>query len=237
MSDKELLEEIESLRGLMIAVATGGPRIDDVRAEYQRRRESIAAGLKERDLKDPNSYDDLWKWYGKWHSGDLPSYQSRRFHIADLYQPLVSRLRESPTMTAGVVFEETGWMRVDRAMGEIRQRLEKARTEEQFQAVGLLCREIMISLAQSVYDPGRHIGDDAIQPSKTDANRMLEAFLNVELAGGSNEAARKHARSALALANELQHRRSADFRSAALCSEATSSVINLVAIISGRRDP
>jgi hypothetical protein len=237
MGDQELIREIEGVIDLMISVATGGPRIDDVRVEYQRRRERIAAGLGERSLIDPNPYDDLWKWYGKWHSGDLPSYQSRRLYLADIYQPLLGRLRETPRMPAAVVFEDTGWTRVDRAIGEIRRRLEEAQTEEQFQTIGLLCREIMISLAQSVYDSTRHVSDDGIPPSATDTKCMLEAYLSVELGGRTNETARRHARSALDLANELQHRRTADFRSAALCSEATSSVINLIAIISGRRDP
>jgi hypothetical protein len=35
----------------------------------------------------------------------------------------------------------------------------------------------------------------------------------------------------------LQHKRTADFRHAALCAEATAAVINLVAIVSGQRDP
>jgi hypothetical protein len=65
---------------------------------------------------------------------------------------------------------------------------------------------------------------------------MLEAYVSGELAGGANERVRRHARAALDLANELQHRRTADYKLAALCAEATTSVINLIAIISGRRD-
>ena len=66
---------------------------------------------------------------------------------------------------------------------------------------------------------------------------MLEAYLDKELAGGANKIARQHARAALDLANELQHRRTAIFRQAALCAEATASVVNLIAIVSGQRDP
>ena len=44
--------------------------------------------------------------------------------------------------------EPTGWTRVDRNVTEVRKRLETATMEEQFQAVGLLCRETLISLAQ-----------------------------------------------------------------------------------------
>lgn len=64
----------------------------------------------------------------------------------------------------------------------------------------------------------------------------LDAYIVVELEGGANEGARHHAKSALALANDLQHHRTATFRQAAICTEATTSVVNSVAILSGRRD-
>lgn len=132
--------------------------------------------------------------------------------------------------------EPTGWARVDRGLNELRLRLEQGETEEQFQAVGLLCRETLISLAQVVYDRDRHPPTDDVEPSDTDANRMLSAYVALELAGGANERIRKHAKAALDLAVELQHRRTADYRVAALCAEATASVVNLIAIVSGRRD-
>jgi hypothetical protein len=40
---------------------------------------------------------------------------------------------------------------------------------------------------------------------------------------------------AVALSLALQHKRTADFRMAALCSEGTLSVVNMLAIIAGRR--
>lgn len=235
---EDLIREIDAQRSLMIAVATGGPRIQTVNTQYQDRRERLAAMLTDLDIRDPNPFGDLWAWYGKWSSGDLPSYQSRRQFISDLYGPLVDRLkRGTPTQVSGIFKEPTGWAKVDRTLSEIRQRLERASTEEQFQAVGLLCREGLISLAQAVFDPRRHKVLDDVGISKTDAKRMLEAYLAAELTGGENKAARQHARAALDLANELQHKRTATFRHAALCAEATAAVINLIAIMSGQRDP
>jgi hypothetical protein len=133
--------------------------------------------------------------------------------------------------------QPTGWQRVDRAVGEARDRLASARNEEQFQAVGLLCREILISLAQAVHVPIRHPPLDSREPSNTDAKRMLEAYIAVEIAGGANEEVRRHAHSALSLANALQHRRTATFRETAMCVEAITSIINVIAIVAGRRDP
>ena len=134
------------------------------------------------------------------------------------------------------VFEEpTGWQKVDRQIQEVRLRLDTAESEEQFQAVGLLCREVLISAAQEVYDPIRHPSRDSIVPSDTDAGRMLEAFFDIELKGSGTTEARTHAKAALRLALALQHKRTADFRMAALCAEATSSVVNILAVLDGRR--
>jgi hypothetical protein len=135
-----------------------------------------------------------------------------------------------------VVFEEpTGWQKVDRQLQEMRLRLDSAKAEEQFQGVGLLCREVLISVAQEVYDPARHPIVDDKAPSDTDAKRMLEAIFEVELKGSSNEEARAHAKAAVRLALALQHKRLADFRTAALCAEGTWSVVNMLAILAGRR--
>lgn len=131
--------------------------------------------------------------------------------------------------------EPTGWEKVDRQLIEMRVRLDAAQTEEQFQAVGLLSREAMISGAQAVFDTSRHPVLDGLLTSDTDAKRMLEAIFAAELSGSANEEARTHARAAVKLALAPQHKRTADFRTAALCAEGTTSVINMLAIVAGWR--
>lgn len=64
------------------------------------------------------------------------------------------------------IFEEpTGWQKVDRQFQEVRLRLDTAVSEEQCQAVGLFCREVLISGAQTVYDSARHPSLDGVAPS------------------------------------------------------------------------
>lgn len=134
------------------------------------------------------------------------------------------------------IFEEpTGWQKVDRQVEEVRWRLDAADAEEQYQAVGLLCREALISVAQEVYDPTLHPSVDGIAPSPTDAKRMLEAVFEINLQGAESKEARAHARAAVNLSVALQHKRTADFRMAALCAEGTLSVVNMLAILTGRR--
>lgn len=136
---------------------------------------------------------------------------------------------------AAVFQEPTGWQKVDRQAQEARMRLDSAQNEEQYQTVGLLCREVLITVSQEVFDPQRHPAEGGKELSSTDAKGMLQAIFAAELPGGSNTEARAHARAAMNLALALQHKRTADFRMAALCMEATFSVVNLVAIIAGRR--
>lgn len=237
MTDNELIKEVESQRGLMVAVATGGPRIDEMNQPYIDRRDRIGAELRSKGISDPNPHGDLWAWYGRWSAGDLPSYASRRSHLSEMYQPLIDQIRAGESSARSTLFEEpTGWARVDRGIYEIRRQLEGATAEEQFQAIGLLCRETLISMAQVVFDPQQHNTEDGVQPSKTDFKRMLDAYISTELSGGSNEGVRRHAKASFTLANDLQHHRTANFMQAALCAEATTSVVNLIAIISGLRD-
>ena len=71
----------------------------------------------------------------------------------------------------------TGWAPVSRAVTQTRMRPETANTEEQFQAVGMLCRETLISPAHAVYDAKIHGTLDEVQASSTDAMRMREEYI------------------------------------------------------------
>jgi hypothetical protein len=114
---------------------------------------------------------------------------------------------------------------------QVAKQLRTGTNEEDFQAIGLYCREILISAAQAVYDPGKHRSVDGVVPSSTDAKRQLEAFIASEIPGSSNEAIRTHVRSALTLANDLQHRRTANYLQAALCIEAVTAAVNTISLV------
>jgi len=235
--DRNLIATLDRLKNTLVSVATGGPPIKDVNSTYREDYLEADSALRKKGISNPIPFTDLWAWHGRWSGGDLPNYRSRREFIAAIFNPLFARLRSQSEPIPITQVEQTGWARVDRAVTEIRHSLGTAKTEEQFQTVGLLCREVLISLAQAVHDPSKHPPLDGVAPSQTDAKRLLEAYIAVELAGSSHEAARKHARAAFDLAVDLQHRRTATFRQAMLCAEATASVVNVIAITSGHRDP
>jgi hypothetical protein len=141
--------------------------------------------------------------------------------------------RRRETMSAAPM--QTGWDKVDRHIKAAQKRLENATLEEEFQQVGLLCREALISVAQTIFDPERHHTLDGVKASPTDAKRMLEAVVAAHLSGESNEEARALAKAAVRLALALQHDRAADRRSAALCYESTAAVIRLVVVLTDTR--
>lgn len=233
MDDRsEARDAIEKIKSSLIAVATGGPRIEIVRGEYIFQYQRASAALTRLGYVEPLPFADLWDWYGRWSEGDLKTYQSRRNFISTLYKPVLERLAGTGLREPDV----TGWERVDRAVAKGHRALSSAAHEEDYQAIGHLCRELLISLAQEVWDPNRHPIVD-VTPSPTDAKRMLDAFIAVELASASNEAARRLAKTALDLANALQHRRTASYTDAAMCLEASTLVVNFVSIVMGRKGP
>lgn len=226
-----LLQRIGSLKDIMIAVATG-VRIQEKNQEYLELKAEVAELLSKAGFSDPNNFSDLWSWYGRWSDGTLPRYQDRRAFIASLYQPLIDniKLANNPAITAPVD-EPTGWERVDRVWLKIKKQMATAANEEDFQAIGHQCREIMISVAQMVYDANLHPCQDGVSPSKTDAKRMIEAYINYALPGSSNDELRRHVKTTFDLANAVQHRRTASKRDASICMEATRTTINLIQII------
>ena len=233
MTDEELLAVVYRIRNLMISVSTGGPRIQEVNDEFLAEVDTMSRELSQRRIDNPLPYSDLWVWHGKWSSGDLPTYASRRVYITELFEPLIRQIKTGNSSE----YEPTGWARVDRTVSELRRRLSEANSEEHYQAIGLLCREALISTAQAVFDPEQHPTLDGVKASETDAKRMLESYIAVALAGGSNDFLRKHVRAALDLAIHVQHRRTASYRDAAICLEATISVVNIIAIVAGLRTP
>ena len=248
-TDEELIKEIEAQKAHMIAVATGGARPSDwnrwpdEERKYAERLRCIQEALQKREIPDTNPHENLMAWYGKWSGGDLPTYHSRRQYVSELLDPLIKAVRQERTH----VFEEpTGWAKVDRQIESAREQLARAKHEEHYQEVGLICREVLISLAQEVYDPDQHQTEDGVVLSSTDTSNsnvkaMLEAYLRSKLSGEKNKAARKYTcvttSAALDFANALQHKRTANFHLAAMCAEATNSIVNMIDILSGRRGP
>ncbi len=93
MTIKELIQTIEKTKYLMVAVSTGRILIDEINAEYQAAYQQVDTELRVHGLENPNPYSNLLEWYGRWSSGDLPSYQSRLQFLSELFGPLIRELK------------------------------------------------------------------------------------------------------------------------------------------------
>jgi hypothetical protein len=231
VSKQDLLRDIEYLKNVMVSVATGGQRIQEADAEYQKTYNRVAIALKKVDVENPNVYRSLWDWNGKWKS-DFPTYQERKTYIKVMYEPVLSLFLDTEDeKLVDVKINLTGWERIKRGIIEINKREKQAENEEQFQAVGMLCRELIISLAQEVFNSGLHPSLDGVEISKTDAKRMLESYIAVALAGGDNEELRSYAKITNKLANTLTHKRTATKKEMMLCTSATFALVNFIGVL------
>ena len=125
------------------------------------------------------------------------------------------------------IIEHTGWKRVDRTIEEMNNRLKVADTEEKYQAIGMLGRETLISIAQQVFIKEKHPSVDGTDIGPTDTKRMLEAYISYELSNESEKVV-KYVKSAVDMSNQLTHDRNATYRAASICVLAVSSIANLV---------
>lgn len=228
-----LHQDIETIRNIMISVATGGNRIQDEEDRYRTINTSVIERCNKVQIDYYNDFRSLWDWYGKWRA-EFPTYQQRREFINSLFSPTFEAfevVQETPSVETLVRIDD--WDRINRTLAKIKKDSVVAKNEEDYQSIGFLCRELLISLAQVVYKPDLHgkVDDKGIIIGETDANRMLNNYIAVKLNGGSNEELRSFAKNANKLANRLTHERSATKKDMMLTISATIAVINLIGVL------
>ena len=226
--------QIADAKAILISVATGGPKINSVNNRYQLLSKQIQSTLKPLGIDTSKIYVDLWAWYSVW-STQFKTYQERRDHISSIFKEIEVALSTLGEDNFNDV-DETGWAKVDRGIREIKTRFRQANTEEQLNAVGVLCRETLINVAQVIFDPELHSKYSDVPPSPTDSKRMIDCFFAHELGEKENENLRRFAKDANMLANELTHRRSISRRDAAICVNATFATINIIFSFSSTRE-
>lgn len=231
-----LKQNIEAISSIMISVATGGNRIQEDNDRYKMLHSQIQRDCKKLNLVYNNPHFDLWDWYRKWKAA-FSTYQERREYIWELFAPTLAYFDDNRNNNIiDTVVELDDWDRIKRTLSKIKRDSEFANNEEDFQSIGLLCREVIISLAQAVFIPWLHGEKDekGVSISDTDAVRMIGNYLNYSLSGSSNEELRAYAKSTNKLANSLVHKRNATKRDMLLAVSATISLINFIGIIEGK---
>jgi hypothetical protein len=201
----ELMQLLELQAALLIAVATGGPRIDTVNQEYQQRRRVLNTGLSRYGIEPPFPWRDLWGWYGTWQT--LAGYAARRAYISQLAAPVHEQLER---LAAGQSATDPGpattnWPELERRVAGLHEKLQTARSPDDLQDVGRRAREILIDLAGLVYRSDMLPADQDEQPKAGDAKNRLTQAAAALMSGQSHDDWRKLIRAAWDLANTITH--------------------------------
>src|SRR5690606_33325256 len=137
---RELLCDLLIIRSLLIRIATGKDTIQEKNDEYiiiKKQSDKLLASF---SLDFKIDFEDLWKWF-HFYKEHFDSYKERRKYVYNLFNPIIGAL----VKTKDISREEiplTGWDRVDRVLSKTNEQLGLAQNEEDFQQIGLLCREI-----------------------------------------------------------------------------------------------
>lgn len=229
---KELRQNIDIIRSILVSVATGGDRIPVVNDRYQTIHTTVKLMCGKMDIPYNNTFDSLWDWYGKWRA-DFPSYQERRHYISELFAPTLTSLDNYKKSNVEVLVQLDDWSRIKRTIHKIKNDSLTAKNEEDFQTIGLLCREILISLGKIVYDPARdgEFDDNGTKIGNADAERMISAYIKTKLGGKHNKELRDYAKASKDIANQLTHKSTATRRDMLLAMSSTISLVNFIGIL------
>jgi len=232
-----IISKISREKDLLTKVATGLNKIQEINSLYIEEHKQLNSLLQKMCLEPVNNYNDLWDWYNDYNNRELKTYQSRRAFIKELYNPLIEVIENSEeSVKQYVPYEPTGWDKLDDGIVRMKEVLINSKTTYDYQSVGMFGRELLITLAQCVYDETKCNPVDDVVIGKTDSKRMLESYINYCMKEKSNSRIKSYIKSAINFSSELTHDRTADYMSAELCYTATITTVNLIRIINKYSD-
>lgn len=105
-----------------------------------------------------------------------------------------------------------------------------------YQSVGMYGRELLITLAQAVFDKSKHPSTDGTDIGAADSKRMLDAYIHYCMHKKSKEREVKFAKAAVDFSNELTHNRTATAMDAELCYNAVLSTVHIIRTLNKYND-
>lgn len=231
---------LAQMKQLLIDVATNtiilkGSSYDN---EYINLYKDLTTYLNKLSYNFNGLFISLWEWnrYYKDVNNNLSTYQSRRVYIDDLFHKTEILLKDGPQNVISETVTIDDWEDIERRMVKIKQAVAIASDIEDYQSVGLRCREIIISIAKTVYNPTIHgeRSDDGSVIGECDAVRQLSNYFMTTLKGKENEELRAYAKATNKMANALTHRNTSTKTEMLLCVNATVALINFVGILEGK---
>ena len=232
---EELRLCIEKIREIMILVATFKTRIEEEEDRYKSLVQKAYSECLKLNVPYTNPYYSLWDWHRKWKN-DFPTYQERRIYVNNLFSYTLSFFDDNENESMELLVKLDEWERIKRTITKIKRDSISAKNEEDFQSVGLLCRDVIISLAQSVYIPFIHgeYDESGTKISNTDAVRMIGNYLRPIMQGKQHKELRDYARVTNAIANQLTHKRTATRTDMLLAINSTIALINFIGILENK---
>lgn len=124
--------------------------------------------------------------------------------------------------------------KVSRHIQEMRFILRTAVAEGDYHNIVLISLDTFDALAEAAFDAGEDMTINGKPLSEMDAATRIKALLEQELKGDTNKETLAYARAALKLALSLQKTSNFDHRTAAVCVEATASLVNLISVLTSK---
>jgi hypothetical protein len=225
---------IERICELMVRVATTQERPAKLNDLYKRHHRALDAVLLRLGIRHPNQFEDLWKWYWRATDRSLPSYLSRRRFVDELYGPVRIALQaqarglKEVKGALDVDVPRSNSPAVDRKMARLRQLVRTASTDDEFNAVGLQCLNVLKALGLEVFKPDDHLPEDEEMPKPDDSKRRLSLFLKAVAPGPQGERLRRLVRAAYDQAQEIKHRDHPTHSDMGVAADATAFVVSAV---------
>lgn len=206
--------------------------------EYISLYQEVTGYFKQLNYSFPWLFKSLWEWYQFYRtdSNNLQNYQSRRIFIDNLFTEPETLLKNGPKDNIPDTVKMDDWEEIVRRMIKIKRSLSTAFDVEDFQSIGLQCREVIISIAKTVYMPDIHgkFHDDGTEIGETDAIRQLSNYVKFKLKGKENEELRSYAKATNKISNVLTHHRTSTKTETLLCVNATIALVNFIGILEGK---
>ena len=236
---ESMLRLIAEEKETLIKAGTGVIQIRDKKEndEYKRKHQYLVGLINQLGLEPVHGYADLWDWYNDYKLKDLSTYQQRRAFIRDIFNPLEDTLTNSEDTSMNLLhYEPTGWDKVDDGIASMKDVLISADKTMDYQSVGMYGRELLITLAQTVFDKDKHPSTDGTDIGSADSKRMLDAYIHYCMHKKSKEREVKFAKAAVDFSNELTHNRTATAMDAELCYNAVLSTIHIIRVLNKYND-
>lgn len=196
-----LTDLVDALRSLLISVATGGPRIEEMDATYKKCHLAMRVGLERHGIDPQFKWNSLWDWYC---SGKLGSYAERRTFINQLADPVLERLVRLAArggVSDGGDAPET-WGTLEERLEELKAKVPTCVSLDDRQDIGRRAREIVIAAINLVFGP-EMVPDGTEVPKGAGAKNRLDFVMDSLVPGAAHTELRQLMRTLLEPAHKI----------------------------------